>query len=186
MEESRREMRCGLSYVDYTMAETKCVAARQALGRVWRWRVPGNWSGSQCREEIAAEVALAVVELTGAKTASEPQRGTRHRQSRIQNKVRNRYRREWSFSKHIASPMVTDPPDSDRPDRESLHVMLQTAMAALSALDRWLMQRIYWEECTESQIAAERRVSVQAISRHKQRVLRHLHRVLKKSFEDEG
>ena len=178
-------MRCGLSCVDYMMTGTKDVAGRQALGRVWRWRVPGNWLGSQWREEIAAELALAVVELTGARTASEPQQGTRHHQSSIQNKVRNRYRQEWTFSRHIAGPMVTEPTDCDHPDQESLHIRLQTAMSALSAQDRWLMQRLYWEKCTESQIAVKRGVSVQAISKRKQRILRHLHGVLK-IFEDEG
>ncbi|MGC9261228.1 MAG: sigma factor-like helix-turn-helix DNA-binding protein [Phycisphaerae bacterium] len=160
------------------------VASRQALGRLWRWRVPGNWSGSQWREEIAAEVALAVKELAW-RTASEPKRGTRHLQSNIQNRVLNRYRQEWAFSKHIASPMVAEPTDSDHLEREHGYLALQEAVAALSESDRRLIHQLYWEKRSQTQIAAEAGVSVPAICKRKKRILCRLRGVLK-NFEDEG
>ncbi len=178
-------MRCVLSDVDYIMSGGMDVAARQALGRLWRWRVPANWSRPQWEEEISSEVAVAVMEFTRGYTVSEPQSGTRYLRSKIQNKVLNRYRQEWAFSKHIAHPIVTEPTDSDHLERGHGHLALQEAVAALSESDRRLIQQLYWEKRSQTQIAAEAGVSVPAICKRNKRILCRLKGVLK-NFEDEG
>ncbi|MCL5945981.1 MAG: sigma-70 family RNA polymerase sigma factor [Planctomycetes bacterium] len=154
------------------------VAARQALTRLWRWRVPGNWSRPQWRDEISSEVALAVMELLRG-TALEPPTDTHHLWSKIQNKVRRHYRQEWAFSKHFGCQMVAEPTDSNHLERELEYLAIHEALALLSESDRRLIQQLYWGKRTETQIAAEAGVSVPAICKRKNRILRHLQNVLK-------
>jgi DNA-directed RNA polymerase specialized sigma subunit len=167
------------------MTEAMDVAARQAVARLWRWRVPSNWCRPQWREEIASEVALTVLELARG-TALEPQTDARRIQSRIQNKILSRYRQEWAFSKHFDREVVTEPRNCGHRELEHEYLALlalQEAVVALSESDQRLIQQIYWGKCTETQIAAEAGVSVPAICKRKNRILRHLRGVLG-NFED--
>ena len=178
------KMRCVLTCVEHIMSGEMDVAAREALTRTYHWRVPFNWSRSQWRKEISSEVALAVIELTRG-TILELQTGSARLQSIIQNRLLKRYRQEWAFGKHLGGQMVTEPTDSDRLEREDLHLRLQVSMDALSERDRVLLHQLYWEKRTATQIAAEAGVSVQAISKRRIRILRNL-RCMLKNIEDGG
>ncbi len=172
-----------MTCVEHIMSREIDVAAREALTRTYRWRVPFNWTRPQWREEMLSEVALAVIELSW-ETAMELPTNSAHFQSMIQNKLLRRYRQEWAFNKHFGRQMVNEPTDYHRPDMEDLHLRLQVSMDALPEKDRLLIRQLYWEKRTETQIASEAGVSVPAICKRKKRLLCHLRNLLE-NIEDE-
>jgi DNA-directed RNA polymerase specialized sigma24 family protein len=132
-------------------------------------------------EEISEQAMLAAIVELAPDAAAELPRNSRRVRSHIQNALLQRYRQEWSFNRRFGGRIVGEPAQPDDADRDSLFngQALHAALAALSASDRQLIAQLYWENRTESQIAAEAGVSVPAICKHKRRIFRDLAENLK-------
>ncbi len=155
------------------------IVAGQSLSRAYQWRYPFNWTRPQWWEEISSEAALAVIELSRVTTLDMPTDITRC-QNMIQNRLLKHYRRELAFNKYCGQQIDNEPTALQDPQQGEVQLDLQMAMNRLPARDRLLIQQLYWEKRTESQIAAEAGVSVPAICKRKKRILCHLRNILKK------
>jgi RNA polymerase sigma factor (sigma-70 family) len=140
----------------------------QCMRRVRRWRVPPHWSAAEWYEEALSEATAAVHE---AMCRFDPNRGIELKwyvRRRILLRVLARYRKEWAFGLRWLS---SDDAPADRgiaptaprvDDRE-----LRTAMNSLTGAERRLMEALFWERRTESDLARKMGISQQEVSKRK-------------------
>ncbi len=113
-----------------------------------------------------------MIELSRVTTLDMPTDITRC-QNMIQNRLLKHYRRELAFNKYCGQQIDNEPTALQDPQQGEVQLDLQMAMNRLPERDRLLIQQLYWEKRTESQIAAEAGVSVPAICKRKKRILCH-------------
>jgi RNA polymerase sigma factor (sigma-70 family) len=95
---------------------------------------------------------------------------------RIVESVWTRYRQEWSFGRRCRpDAAVPERPaaESDRADAELL-ARVPSMLGDLRESERRLISRLFWEGCSEDELALELGVSRQAINLRKQKLLRRL------------
>lgn len=144
------------------------IAIRQCLRRVATWKTPPNWSRRDWMEEMYAEAESAGWKASREHTYDDTRSlfGAVYQHSL--NACLQRYRQEWRYALHC--PMTLDAFER----REPYPADLYAALDSLSESDRQLMHELFWEGCTETDLARRQGVSVQAISRRKQTVLKKL------------
>jgi RNA polymerase sigma factor (sigma-70 family) len=153
--------------------------ALQSLRRIYRWRVPPNWSQSDWLEELRAEAQAAAWE---AERDFDPTRGVPLRafvHHRILTRTLGRVRREWRFARHCWPRLRGDEstaPAVDGIDFAESSQHLRTCLNQLPDLERRLIVDLYWEEKTEIEIARMLSVTQPTICRRKQRILEQLRR----------
>jgi DNA-directed RNA polymerase specialized sigma24 family protein len=100
---------------------------------------------------------------------------------RILSSLRTRYRQEWSYALHCgpeaAAGGEADQPD-ERPGLARAHEELRPWLARLSDPDRWLLQRLFWEGCTETDLAAELGIAQSTVNKRKRSILLGLRRTI--------
>lgn len=143
-------------------------AVRCALRRVATWRTPPNWSRRDWMEEMHAEAEAggwkAFCEYDSSTGCTLFQFVYRH----TVNTCLQRYRQEWRYALHC-HPIEDYHPFHEEPSPE-----LGVAMAHLPLRDRELLYALFWEGRSETDVAREQGISVQAVSQHKRRALRRL------------
>lgn len=152
--------------------EEREIAVRYCLRRVATWKTPPNWSRRDWMEEMAAEA-----EAAGWKASCEHTPGSVYSLFQFVyrhswNACLQRYRQEWRYALHC--PRTLEATECCLPYPADLH----TALASLSESDRQLLHRLYWEGFTETELARQQGVSVQAISKRKLAALRKLREMM--------
>lgn len=157
-------------------------AVRRAFGAVRGWRRPPNWSPCDWQREARAIIAAAGCR---ADFDYDPERGVPRAAfvyKRAVASVWTRYRQEWAYALRFAAvppKNAEEPASASRSPNENDGAkdrLLCQVLHELPALDRWLIQQLFWNRQTEGQLAATLRISQQAISKRKGRVLKQLRR----------
>lgn len=147
-------------------------AVRCVLRRVAAWRTPPNWSHSDWIEEMRAEAEAggwrAYSEHVVDSTFTLFQFAYHH----ALNACLQRYRQEWRYALRCC------PIEEWWPSRQEDRLDISMALACLPQRDRALLYALFWEGRSETDLARERGISVQAVSQHKRRVLRKLRKIL--------
>jgi RNA polymerase sigma factor (sigma-70 family) len=140
--------------------------------------VPRNWSVRGWFEEIRAHSNAA---LWQALCDFDPSRGVPLEAFIYQRVIASaftRYRQEWIYVLKCVS--VPDEKDNYRNiTANSLHSIalyesLRPALARLSEVNRWLIEQMFWERCTEAEIAQKLGISRPAVNKRKRAILRDL------------
>jgi RNA polymerase sigma factor (sigma-70 family) len=157
-------------------------AVRSAFKRIRAWRVPPNWSRSNWIEEFTA-VATAAAWQTVAEF--DPELGVplaAFVYCRIITRCLARYRKEWRYALRLVAcdpyEQATTLKDRGlaassaakayRTDRSN---DLRTAVAGLPPEQRRLIEQLFWEERTETEVAEALGINQSTINRRKQTIL---------------
>jgi DNA-directed RNA polymerase specialized sigma24 family protein len=145
-----------------------------ALRRIFKWRVPLNWSISEWRNEMRAEAACAVWQ---AVCDYDPSLGVpfdAFAYQRVLTKTLTRYRQEWTYALRLAQE---DKPEEV--DTRMLNSAVSTlpadwprsALATLTKSDCWLVEQLFLRGRTEATIATEVGITQQAVNKRKSMIL---------------
>ncbi len=146
--------------------------------RIRTWRVPPRWSFRDWCDEARAQGEAAAC---GALRDFNPHRLVpldAFLYSRVVDAVWTRYRQECSFGRRTRpGEAIPDRPAPERPglDADTL-ARLEAALGSLAELDRGLIHQLFWDGRCEDDLARERGVSQQAVSKRKQKILKELRR----------
>ncbi|MGO9809858.1 MAG: hypothetical protein ACLP53_03585 [Isosphaeraceae bacterium] len=146
--------------------------------RIRTWRVPPRWSFRDWCDEARAQGEAAAC---GARRDFNPHRLVpldAFLYSRVVDAVWTRYRQECSFGRRTRpGEAIPDRPAPERPglDADTL-ARLEAALGSLAELDRGLIHQLFWDGRCEDDLARERGVSQQAVSKRKQKILKELRR----------
>ena len=157
---------------------------QSGLKRTRSWRVPPNWSRDDWWEELAAVGTAAAWQ---AVCEFDPERGVPlagFGYCRMMTRCLSRYRKEWRYALHLVA--------SDSCEREITTFKqsglaassaaradgtyrsnddLRGAVGALPAEQRRLIEQLFWEERTETEVAAALGTHQSTINRRKQAIL---------------
>jgi hypothetical protein len=144
-----------------------------SLRRIFRWRVPPNWSVSDWRNEMRAEAACAAWQ---AVCDYDPSRGvpfSAFGRQRVLTGTLTRYRQEWAYA--LRSAHEYDPKDSDSRLLDSAIPTMfndpRPALARLTKSDLWLVEQLFLRGRTEATIATETGITQQAVNKRKSMIL---------------
>ena len=134
-------------------------------------------------EEIAEVETFAALEAQGH---YDPSRGVSlasFAYQRVVARAYTRYRQEWAYalrclperdSAHCFPEGASCDAAPVTPENDYLEVGLRDAMNSLSDAERSLLQRLFWEGRTETDLAAELGISHQAVHKRKHAAFRRL------------
>ncbi|MCS6831550.1 MAG: sigma-70 family RNA polymerase sigma factor [bacterium] len=149
------------------------VAVRCCLRRVATWMTPSNWSRHDWMEEMYAEAEAAGWKAACEYTASQACTLFQFVYQHSLNACLQRYRQEWRYVLHCPHTLdVVEHPEADSAD-------LYAAIDSLPESDRQLLHQLYWARFTETELAQQQGVSVQAISKRKRAALRKLRAMMR-------
>jgi RNA polymerase sigma factor (sigma-70 family) len=148
--------------------------------RTRSWPVPPRWTPRDWREELDAEgIAAACTAIRNFDPTRGPTLGS-FVYHQILSSALARYRQEWSYALRCrpgldgqeglclsGEEQLAADDDSER---------LRNTMGRLVEDDRRLIQRLFWDGWTESQVAGSMGISQQAVSKRKQKILHELRR----------
>jgi RNA polymerase sigma factor (sigma-70 family) len=155
------------------------------LRRIRQWSVPPQWSNSEWAEEMKAEGAAAALQaLMDFDPTREVPLGAYVRM-RIMGCAIARYRKEWAYALHQVSSGGLEEGEDTAEVASSVTVKddLDGALSRLTVGDRRLIERLYWGEETEAEIARSLGVSQQAVNKRKKSILSYLYCLLHIEFE---
>ena len=166
--------------------------------RVWaactrrtnKWRIPPRWSMRGWREELDAE---CIASACRAIHIFDPKRGP-SLGSFVYHTVLadalTRYRREWTyFLRYGALSSLSEHPDG-RDAVEERFAAEQESQAVVRLIedlpdtDRHLIECLFWEGRTEKDVAGGLRITQQAVSKRKHKVLDELRNTLNQSEQE--
>jgi RNA polymerase sigma factor (sigma-70 family) len=150
--------------------------------RTHRWRVPPRWSLSDWWEEIDAESIAAACH---AIRIFDPNLGPTLNSfvyHTILASALARYRKEWTYALRYGMAQSEDPVTvagaEERFSIEQEEELLKRSLIDLPEADRRLLQRLFWEGRTETEIASGLGITQQAVSKRKRKILTELRRCL--------
>jgi RNA polymerase sigma factor (sigma-70 family) len=158
-------------------------------GRTHSWRVPPRWSVSDWWEEIDAESIAAACH---AIRIFDPNRGPTLNSfvyHQILASALSRYRQEWTYALRYTPGSSEDPSPFGPDDQlaiEQDEEQLKRLMIRLPEADRRLLERLFWEGRTETEIASGLGITQQAVSKRKRRILTQLRRSFKHTDEPQA
>ncbi len=152
--------------------------------RTHSWRVPPRWALRDWWEEIDAEsVAAACHALRIFDPHRGPDLGT-FVYHQILASALGRYRQEWTYAVRYGLS-AGEPPDisvtEDRFAIEQDEQQLKQTLTDLPEADRSLIEHLFWDGRTETEVATGLGISQQAVSKRKHRILMEL----RESFDDD-
>jgi hypothetical protein len=112
------------------------------LRRIFRWRVPPNWSVSAWRNEMRAEAACAAWQAVCDYDPSLGVPFSAFAHQRVLTGTLTRCRQEWSYALRFApeyDPESSDSRQLDSSASAALDACPKHALARLSKSDRWLV-----------------------------------------------
>jgi RNA polymerase sigma factor (sigma-70 family) len=154
------------------------------MRRTHNWRIPPRWSSRDWREEIDAEIFASACH---AIRNFDPSRGPSLASFVYHTMLASalaRYRKEWSYALRCGASAL---PGEDRSPPVELtdgvaaleeEQRLMRSMTDLPEKDRRLIERLYWEGWTETDVALGMGISQQAVSKRKQKILKGLRETL--------
>jgi len=167
--------------------ETLGSAVQSGLNRTRSWRVPPNWSQDDWLEELAAVATAAAWQ---ALCDFDPDRGVPlagFGYCRIISRCLARYRKEWRYALHLVAsdsgeketttfkhPGLTASSAAKVNGTHSSNDDLRGAVGALPPEQRRLIEQLFWEERTETEVANTMHVNQSTINRRKRTILKSL------------
>ena len=164
--------------------ETLGSAVQSGLKRTRCWRVPPNWSPSDWFEELTAVGTAAAWQ---AVCEFDPELGVPlagFGYCRIISRCLARYRKEWRYALHIRASDSREEESTtfERPElnasfsaklneTHSSNDHLRGAIGALPAKQQRLIEQLFWEERTETELANTMNINQSTISRRKRAIL---------------
>ena len=151
------------------------------LKRIFRWRVPPNWSISDWRNEMRAEAACAAWQAVCDYDSSLGVPFGAFARLQVLTSTLTRYRREWAYA--LRSAQEYDPESSDRrllnsTTSEVFDDCPVPALAQLSKPDLWLVEQLFLRDRTEADVAAQIGITQPAISKRKRAIVVQLRRYI--------
>jgi RNA polymerase sigma factor (sigma-70 family) len=147
--------------------------------------IPNRWSATDWMEVMRAEGALAACK---AVREYDSERGVPLElfvRRRVREAIWTRYRREQSYAMRCGSePLPEEGGEARAEDADPIaqaHETVQPALAQLPENDYGLIERLFWEEWSEADIAREQGTSQQAVNKRKRKILADLRRLIKNS-----
>jgi RNA polymerase sigma factor (sigma-70 family) len=143
-------------------------------GRIHSWRVPPRWNLTDWWEEIDAESIAAACH---AIHVFDPTRGpelAKFVYHQILASALSRYRQEWTYAIRYGLSAGDDSKVVVTEDRFALaqdEEQLKLELTNLPAADRSLLEHLFWDGKTETEIARGLGISQQAVSKRKSRIL---------------
>lgn len=178
------------------MNEALGSVVQSGFKRVRSWRVPPNWSRCDWFEELEAIGAAAAWQ---AVCDFDPERGvplTAFGYCRMMARCLARYRKEWRYALHLVSRDPWERENTTFKDRGSavssavevteIHRSNRDVHRALGTLpveERRLIEQLFWEERTQTEVAHAMGINQATISRRKQAILNGLRIKLSGSSE---
>ena len=167
--------------------ETLGSAVQSGLKRTRSWRVPPNWSRDDWLEELAAVATAAAWQ---ALCDFDPDRGVPlagFGYCRIISRCLARYRKEWRYALHLVASDSREE-GSRTFERPELNASFSTklnethpsnhdlcgAIGGLPAKQRRLIEQLFWEERTETEVANTMNINQSTINRRKRTILKSL------------
>jgi DNA-directed RNA polymerase specialized sigma24 family protein len=176
--------------------ETLGSAVQSGLKRTRSWRVPPNWSRYDWLEELAAVATAAAWQ---ALCDFDPDRGVPlacFGYCRLISRCLSRYRKEWKYALHLVASdsregETTTFNQSDLAASHAANVNgthssngdLRGAVGTLGTEQRRLIEQLFWEERTETEVADALGTNQSTINRRKQAILNGLRMKLRESNE---
>jgi hypothetical protein len=149
------------------------------MNRIRRWRVPPRWVVQDWIEEMQAEGVMAVLEALVEFDSSYGVPLWKFVDMRIRGRAIARYRKEWNYSIRQVFGVHIEM-DAGRDDQGDLAVKLDLrwGLSHLDALDRLIIERIFWGGETELSIARSLGVSQQWVNKRKNVAIARLRRMI--------
>ena len=147
------------------------------LRRIFRWRVPPNWSISDWRYEMRAEAACAAWQAVGDYDPSLGVPFSAFVRQRVLADTLTRYRQEWAYALRLAQKH--DPKDFDTRTLDSTASAVFDAWpghapARLSKSDLWLIEQLFLRDRKEADIATQIGITQQAVNKRKRAIVMRL------------
>jgi DNA-directed RNA polymerase specialized sigma subunit len=149
------------------------------LRRIFRWRVPPNWSASDWRDEIRAEAACAAWQAVSDYDPSLSVPFSAFARQRVLTSTLTRYRQEWAYALRSTPEHDPEKPESrlwDSTTSEVFDDWPRHALARLSEPDLWLIEQLFLRDRTEANIATQIGINQPAISKRKRAIVMQLSR----------
>src|SRR5439155_6158804 len=169
-----------LSAMDETLGST----VQFGFKRIRSWRVPPNWSRGDWFEELTAVGTAAAWQ---AVCEFDPKRGVPlagFGYCRIMTRCLSRYRKEWRYALRLVTsdsyekvtttfknPALVDSSAAKVNGTHRSNDDLRDAVGALPAEQRRLIEELFWEEHTETEVADAMGTKQSTIRRRKQAIL---------------
>ena len=158
-------------------------ALQRACRKILSWRIPPNWSAYDWSKEVEA---MTVAARCHAEFDYDSERGVPLSAFLYQRALTcawTRYRQEWAYALRFMQENGTGCDEAAAPHTSRLEVCLpddslQRALLELPFADQRLIRQLFWGKRTEDGIAKTLRISQQAVSKRKRRILGRLRRVL--------
>jgi hypothetical protein len=156
------------------------------LRRIFRWRVPPNWSVSDWRKEMRAEAACAAWE---AVRDYDPSLGVplgAFAHQRVLTRTLTRYRQEWAYALRLAPEYDSESSSGSRLLDSAVSAMFdrcpRQALSGLSKAQFWLAEQLFLKDRTEADIAAQIGITQQAINKRKRAIVIELRRYIDRTI----
>ena len=158
------------------LEEDVMTGLKRAFAYVRSWRTPPNWSFIDWRDEIQA---IAFWAAWQAKKDFDPVYGVPLAEfvnCRVKSCVLTRYRQEWRFALKVISSDEEEVErfvnsSENRASSQAVFELLDHALKKMPGMERWLLKQIFWQQRTETNIAAELRISQPAVNKRKRAAL---------------
>lgn len=149
---------------------------KRASAYIRSWRTPPNWSFVDWRDEIQATAFCAAWQATKDFDPVHKVPLAEFVNCRVKSCALTRYRQEWRFALKMIS---TDAQEIEKFVNSSVNraaspvifELLHHALGKISGMERWLLRQIFWQQRTETNIAAELHVSQPAVNKRKRAAL---------------
>jgi hypothetical protein len=151
------------------------------LRRIRSWRVPPNWSAIDWFGEMRLQGAAAIWQARQDYDAARGVPLSAFERLRVLASARTRYRQEWRYALHCPSEDA-EWAEEGRADEPVSSVdicnPLPEALARIPETDRWLIEQLFWDGCSEAAVAQRLGISQPAVSKRKTAILKQLRRSL--------
>ena len=158
-------------------------ALHRAFRRILSWRIPPNWSVHDWSEEVRAITAAA---RCHAELDYDSERGVPLGAFLYQRALTcawTRYRQEWAYALRFIQENGNGHDEAGTPHTSVLELCppndsLQCALLELPFADQWLIRQIFWNKATEDKVATNLKISQQAVSKRKRKIICKLRRLM--------
>ena len=152
------------------------------LARIWAacirrthsWRVPPRWSLRDWWDEVDAEIIAASCQAIRRYDHSRGLELSTFVYHQVMASALARYRQEWSYGLRYGLSLEEEPSILAPEERFAVEhdaEQLKQTLTQLTEDDRSLIQHIFWDGRTETEVADGLGISQQAVSKRKRRIM---------------
>ena len=151
------------------------VIVQECVKRIRHWRVPPHWTRADWQDEVTAQAEAAAYEASREYDTSQGVPLNAFVHQRVVASVLTRYRQEWAYGRRCTS--IADVDENALGNSScscDVHELLSFALTQLPQNDRWLIEQLFWDRYTETEIGKLLGISQQAVSKRKRAILHDL------------